>query len=157
MIQIPRLFKSYKVAGVVKNFGEMLHNIFYPLFEATTNPEKHPSLYKFLLSVTGFDSVDDESQVDPPDNIEQYLKSPEDWTSVENPPYSYWNYFFYANVLTLNYLRKARGLNSFSFRPHCGEAGSPMHLASSFLVADGINHGIKVRENPVLEYLYYLK
>ena len=31
------------------------------------------------------------------------------------------------------------------------------HLASAFLVAEGINHGIVLESSPVLTYLYYLK
>lgn len=50
-----------------------------------------------------------------------------------------------------------RGLNTFTFRPHCGESGNVDHLACAFLVADGINHGIKLIRTPVLQYLYYLE
>jgi len=39
----------------------MIANIFQPIFEVTLNPEKDPGLFEFLLQVTGFDSVDDES------------------------------------------------------------------------------------------------
>lgn len=66
-------------------------------------------------------------------------------------------YYFYANLLSLNVLRKKRGLNTFKFRPHCGEAGNIDHLICSFLLSDGINHGVLLTKNPVLLYLYYLK
>jgi AMP deaminase len=46
--------------------------------------------------------------------------------------------------------------DTFSFRPHCGEAGDASHLAGSFLLANSINHGINLRKAPVLQYLYYL-
>ena len=81
---------------------------------------------------------------------------PKDWTSDKDPPYVYWIYYIYANMYTLNALRKERGLNTFKFRPHCGEAGSLDHLATTFLVADGINHGIELNKSPVLTYLFYL-
>jgi AMP deaminase len=42
------------------------------------------------------------------------------------------------------------------FRPHCGEAGDIDHLVSAYLVADQINHGILLRKNPSIHYLYYL-
>jgi hypothetical protein len=45
---------------------------------------------------------------------------------------------------------------SLQFRPHCGEAGDVDHLVSTYLVAHQINHGINLRSNPVLQYLYYL-
>ena len=44
----------------------------------------------------------------------------------------------------------------FTFRPHAGEAGDEKNLAATFLVAHGINHGIMLRRNPTMQYLYYL-
>jgi AMP deaminase len=157
LIQIPRLYASYKASGQIKSFGEMIKNIFQPLFEITINPNKNKKLYLFLLQVVGFDSVDDESAYETAPTIEDFMTSPDDWAKEESPPYALWNYYIYVNVMTLNALRKERGLNTFEFRPHCGEAGDLGHLTSSFLVANGINHGIRVRESPVLEYLYYMK
>ena len=43
------------------------------------------------------------------------------------------------------------------FRPHCGEAGDPDHLASAFLTSHSISHGILLRKVPALQYLFYLK
>ena len=82
---------------------------------------------------------------------------PGDWNKPKNPHYAYWIYYFYANLYSLNHLRQMRGLNTFSFRPHCGESGNVDHLATAFLVADGINHGIKLSRAPVLQYLYYIQ
>ncbi|KAG5179300.1 hypothetical protein JKP88DRAFT_167802, partial [Tribonema minus] len=48
-----------------------------------------------------------------------------------------------------------RGPGAFEYRPHCGEAGDPEHMAASFLVADNISHGILLRKTPVLQSLYY--
>ena len=103
----------------------------------------------------GFDSVDDESK---PEHIGFYVDSPtpENWTSNENPSYSYYLYYMYANMVTLNAFRKDRGLNTFVFRPHCGEAGHVHHLIAGFLLADSISHGLLLRKVPVLQYLYYL-
>jgi len=41
-------------------------------------------------------------------------------------------------------------MNTIAFRPHCGEAGSHDHLATAFLTAQGINHGIELDRNTVL-------
>jgi AMP deaminase len=119
------------------------------------------------------------------------LPEPASWTSTEAPPYAYWMYYTYANLCVLNKLRASRGLNTFQFRPHCGEAGKQLytftydtcvhidwylfkminynwyytipiftgdldHLVSTYLVANQINHGILLRKNPGLQYLYYL-
>lgn len=135
----------------------MLNNIFKCLFEVTVNPESNPKLYKFLLQVVGFDSVDDESIYELGPHATTFQVTPENWNYPENPNYCYWAYYLWANIHTLNQLRKARGLNSFAFRPHSGEAGSYEHLMGTYLLADGINHGIRLTKAPVLEYLYYLK
>lgn len=85
-------------------------------------------------------------------------------------------YYIYANLYNLNALRKirytiilygiinkfkikkyCRGLNTFHFRPHCGEAGSTDHLVCAYFLAEGINHGITLEKSPVLKYLYYIK
>jgi AMP deaminase len=42
LIQVPRLYVVYKKAGQVEKFGDMLDNLFYPLFEVSQNPQTHP-------------------------------------------------------------------------------------------------------------------
>jgi len=157
LIQIPRLYEVYRKADMIQNFQQMIDNIFQPLFEVTINPDSSPALYKFLLQVVGFDSVDDESVYEKSATSTSFSTPPEEWTQYENPHYCYWAYYIWANIYNLNYLRKIRGLNSFAFRPHAGEAGSSEHLMAAYLLADGINHGIKLEKAPVLQYLYYLK
>ena len=51
MIQIPRLYAAYKKAGVIKNFQEMLDNLFKPLFDVTLNPAVDEALYRLLFQV----------------------------------------------------------------------------------------------------------
>ena len=90
MIQVPRIYRVFKKIGAVKTFGETLANIFVPMFEATSNPDKHPKLARFLAAVSGFDSVDDESLPDL--NLEN--KNPMQWESPDNPPYRWvWEWF----------------------------------------------------------------
>ena len=81
---------------------------------------------------------------------------PKDWTDPVNPNYGYWMYYMFANICSLNKLRHARGMRSFSFRPHCGEAGDIANTHSCYLVANHINHGIMLRKNATTHYLYYL-
>jgi len=81
---------------------------------------------------------------------------PKDWNREDPPPYSYYAYYIWANLYQLNALRATLGLNTFKFRPHCGEAGATHHLATMFLLADGINHGINLAKEPSIQYLYYL-
>jgi AMP deaminase len=158
VIQIPRLYHVYKQAGDVSCFQDMMDLIFAPLFEVSVRPSSNPVLHAFLKTVVAFDSVDDESKVDHVNlHPERYLPTPTEWDLMDNPPYTYWTYYLWANMTALNRLRASKGLNTFEFRPHCGEAGSPQHLAACFLVADQINHGIMLRKTPALQYLYYME
>uniref|UniRef100_A0A7N5ZQI2 AMP deaminase n=1 Tax=Anabas testudineus TaxID=64144 RepID=A0A7N5ZQI2_ANATE len=155
MIQVPRIYDIFKSKKLVPHFAKILENIFLPLFEATVNPQKHKAIHVFLKYVTGFDSVDDESKHS--DHMFSYKSpKPEEWITDDNPPYTYYLFYMYANIMVLNNLRKERGLNTFQFRPHCGEAGSITHLVSAFLTADNISHGLNLKKSPVLQYLYYL-
>ncbi|KAM4741158.1 AMP deaminase 2 [Anableps anableps] len=155
LIQVPRLFDVYHTKKQLANFQEMLENIFMPLFEVTINPGSHPELHLFLEHVVGFDSVDDESK---PEHHIFNLDSPlpADWTEEDNPPYSYYLYYTYANMTVLNHLRRRRGFHTFVLRPHCGEAGPIHHLVSGFMLSENISHGLLLRKAPVLQYLYYL-
>ncbi|XP_056614384.1 LOW QUALITY PROTEIN: AMP deaminase 2 [Triplophysa dalaica] len=155
LVQIPRLFDVYRTKKQLANFQQMLENIFMPLFEVTINPNSHPQLHLFLQHVVGFDSVDDESK---PEHHIFNLDSPSParWCEVDNPPYSYYLYYMYANITVLNHLRRRRGFHTFVLRPHCGEAGPIHHLVSGFMLSENISHGLLLRKAPVLQYLYYL-
>uniref|UniRef100_A0A8B9GRM1 AMP deaminase n=1 Tax=Astyanax mexicanus TaxID=7994 RepID=A0A8B9GRM1_ASTMX len=148
-------FDVYRSKRQLGNFQQMLENIFLPLFEVTVNPQSHPDLHLFLQHVVGFDSVDDESK---PEHHVFNLDSPlpENWTEEDNPPYSYYLYYTYANMTVLNHLRRRRGFHTFVLRPHCGEAGPIHHLVSGFMLSANISHGLLLRKAPVLQYLYYL-
>ncbi|RMZ57504.1 hypothetical protein APUTEX25_003747, partial [Auxenochlorella protothecoides] len=154
LIQIPRLYNVYKESGIIDNFEELLVNIFEPLFEVTKDPESHPQLHLFLKGVSGFDLVDDESK--PERRPNKHMPSPAAWNTKYNPSFAYYVYYMYANLFTLNKLREARGLNTFSLRPHSGEAGDVDHLAVTFMAAENIAHGINLRKSPSMQYLYYL-
>lgn len=157
LVQIPRLFELYHQNKVLDNFETMLNNIFLPLFEVTLNPQSNIALSCFLDTVVGFDSVDDESRVEYGHITSNNLPTPNNWNHAKNPPFAYWLYYTYVNICVLNQLRKARGLNTFQFRPHCGEAGDDDHLVSAYLLAHQINHGIRLKFIPALQFLYYLK
>ncbi|CEP03794.1 AMP deaminase [Plasmodiophora brassicae] len=154
MIQIPRLYSVYKSAGIVQRFQEVIDNIFLPLFHVSIDPSYDIKLHNFLKLVASFDTVDDESQREPVLNAK--LPLPEDWDLPINPPYSMWSYYIFANLQALNHIRKARGFNTFSYRPHAGEAGDVDHLAVAFMTAESIAHGVMLRKSPVLQYLFYL-
>ncbi|KAF7845339.1 AMP deaminase [Senna tora] len=154
LIQLPRLYNIYKEMGIVTSFQNILDNIFIPLFEVTVDPDSHPQLHVFLKQVVGLDLVDDESK--PERRPTKHMPTPSQWTNVFNPAYSYYVYYCYANLYSLNKLRESKGMTTIKFRPHSGEAGDIDHLAATFLTAHNIAHGINLRKSPVLQYLYYL-
>ncbi|EGN98586.1 hypothetical protein SERLA73DRAFT_169523 [Serpula lacrymans var. lacrymans S7.3] len=155
LVQIPRLYNIYKDNGSVSTFEDIVTNIFRPLFEVTRDPTSHPELHIFLQRVIGFDSVDDESKAER--RFHRKFPYPRLWDAPQNPPYSYWIYYMYANMASLNNWRRARGFNTFVLRPHAGEAGDTDHLTAAFLTSHSISHGILLRKVPALQYLFYLK
>ncbi|KAF9175632.1 AMP deaminase [Mortierella sp. AD011] len=154
LIQVPRIYSVYKANNSINNFGNVVQNIFKPLFEVTRDPSSHPNLHIFLQRVIGFDSVDDESKAER--CVYKKFPYPRYWDSPSSPPYSYYIYYMFANLASLNNFRKKRKFNTFVLRPHCGEAGDTDHLTSAFLTSFGISHGILLRKVPVLQYLFYL-
>ncbi|KAJ7913565.1 hypothetical protein B0H13DRAFT_491918 [Mycena leptocephala] len=155
LIQIPRLYNIYKANGSVNTFQDIITNVFVSLFEVTKDPRTHPELHGFLQRVVGFDTVDDESKTER--RIYKKYPYPCLWDTKESPPYSYWVYYLFANMASLNNWRQARGFNTFVLRPHAGEAGDTDHLTSAFLTSHSISHGILLRKVPALQYLFYLK
>jgi AMP deaminase len=155
LIQIPRLYDVYKSTGLMDNFEQVVSNIFEPLFKVTKDPSSNPKLHIFLQRVIGFDSVDDESKVER--RLYKKFPCPKEWNTKQNPPYSYWIYYLYANMTSLNVWRKARGFNTFLLRPHCGEAGDTDHLACAVLCCHSISHGLLLRKVPLLQYVFYLE
>ncbi|ODQ57975.1 hypothetical protein WICANDRAFT_16361, partial [Wickerhamomyces anomalus NRRL Y-366-8] len=154
LIQVPRLYDIYKKTGLVSSFQDIIKNLFQPLFEVSQDPSKNPKLHVFLQRVIGFDSVDDESKIDR--RFHKKYPVPSLWDASQNPPYSYYLYYLYANLAQLNNYRAKRGFNTFVLRPHSGEAGDPEHLISAYLTSEGISHGILLRKIPFVQYLYYL-
>lgn len=154
LIQVPRLYNIYKSSGLINSFRDIVDNLFKPLFEVTKNPQSHPKLHVFLQRVIGFDSVDDESKTDR--RFHKKFPFPSNWDSEYNPSYSYYLYYLYSNMTSLNQWRKSRGFNTFVLRPHSGEAGDPEHLISAYLTSESISHGILLRKVPFVQYLYYL-
>ena len=153
-VQLPRVYHVWKKAGAVANFGEMISNFFAPLFAASRDPAAHPALAALLADVRCVDTVDNEARADAfavDGNV-----SATDHASAANPSYSAYHLWFWANLRAVNRLRAANGLNALELRPHCGEAGPVHHLATAWLFADGISHGINLEHQPLLQYCYYL-
>ena len=84
------------------------------------------------------------------------LLAASEYTRKDNPPYAYYLFYFWSNLQALNNLRAARKMRVLTLRLHCGEAGPVHHLATAFLFAYNINHGINLAKEPTLKNLYYL-
>lgn len=154
LVQVPRLYGVFRGYGKVGSFSHFLRNIFGPLVKATQAPEKAPEICRFVETVVGFDSVDDETAKDRKSPLE--TEPPSRWTMQANPPYQYYLYHLYYNICVINRYRASKGMSTFAFRPHSGESGDSEHLVSAFLTAKSIAHGVKLRKAPVLQYMYYL-
>lgn len=154
MIQIPRIYGYLRKQGRVKNFAQYLENIFNPLWDVSLHPSKFPRLFHFVNHISGFDCVGDERAADVP--LAMANLKPQEWTSEEDPPYNYYLYHIWANICTLNDFRFNRNFSTFSFRPSCGEAGSLDHVIGGFLLANAINYGVRLRDDPALQYLFFL-
>ena len=131
LIQVPRLYDVYKQNGSINTFEDIVRSesgntfsctyalipctdVFEPLFEVTKDPSSHPELHVFLQRVIGFDTVDDESKTER--RFHKKFPYPRLWDAKESPPYSYWVYYMYANIASLNQWRRARGFCRFSPR-----------------------------------------
>ncbi|KAL9128810.1 MAG: hypothetical protein Q9217_002591 [Psora testacea] len=154
LVQIPRLYSTYKATSQMESFESIVINIFQPLYQVTRDPSSNPKLHTFLQRVIGFDSVDDESKIET--RLYRKFPPPKEWNTKQNPPYTYWIYFLFANMTSLNVWRQRRGFNTFVLRPHCGEAGDIDHLASAVLCCHSISHGLMLRKVPLLQYIFYL-
>ncbi|ELP90521.1 AMP deaminase, putative [Entamoeba invadens IP1] len=154
-IQIPRKYSELKKAGDVTCFEDVLRNIFEPIFLSTLNPDKYPELTHFLNNVGAFDCKGDEMEYEGKLSIDS-LPLPRKWNSHKEPPFVYWIYFVKSNLFVLNNLRRSLKMNTFDFKPHCGEAGDPMHNAAAFLTADSISHGNTLDNQNTLQYLFIL-
>lgn len=51
-----------------------------------------------------------------------------------------------ASSETSFHVPRQRGMNTFLFRPHCGEAGAITHLLTAFMTADSISHGLNLKK-----------
>ncbi|ELP88097.1 AMP deaminase, putative [Entamoeba invadens IP1] len=153
-IQVVREYAKLKHQNIISCFEKIICNIFGPLFEATLNPENNFEVSELLKRVGSFDTKGDESVYSVDGNLEQEL--PSEYNSYSEPSFQYWIYFLRMNISVLNNLRKSLGLNTFAFRPHCGEAGDPMHNAAAFLTADSISHGRTLDDQNMLQYLFIL-
>jgi AMP deaminase len=87
-------------------------DLFQPLFEVTQDPSSHPELHVFLQRVVGFDSVDDESK--PERRLYRKFPTAKAWNTAQAPPYSYWLYYMFANMSSLNAWRRSRGFSEYS-------------------------------------------
>lgn len=95
------------------------HFVAYALkMEATLVETSQVSKPCNVMQVVGLDMVDDESK--PERRPAKHMQTPAEWNLKHNPAYSYYAYYVYANLFTLNKLREARGLNTIAFRPHAG-------------------------------------
>eukprot|EP00744_Colponema_vietnamica_P011343 GILI01015954.1.p1 GENE.GILI01015954.1~~GILI01015954.1.p1 ORF type:complete len:662 (-),score=114.62 GILI01015954.1:19-1860(-) len=156
MVQIPRIYGYLRKHDKVTNFAQFLENIFNPLWQVSLRPSENPRLFHFIDHITGFDCVEDERRPDVTLGSNVFTP-PQNWTSEEDPPYNYYVYHIWANICSLNEFRKTkRQFSTFTFRPSCGEDGHIDHILGGFLTSDAISYGVRLKDNSVMQYLFYL-
>uniref|UniRef100_F6R4B7 AMP deaminase n=1 Tax=Monodelphis domestica TaxID=13616 RepID=F6R4B7_MONDO len=143
MIQVPRIYDVFRSKNFLPHFGKMLENIFLPVFEATVNPQAHPDLSIFLKRITGFDSVDDESQHSG-HMFSSKSPKPQEWTMEKNPSYTYYAYYMYANLFGTQQPEETPVLQYLFFLAQIPIAMSPLSNNSLFL---------EYAKNPFLDFL----
>ena len=90
----------------------MLTNVFGPIMDATLNPRAHPEVSRFLENVVGFDSVDDESKQETT-HFTAETPTPDKYNLHENPSYSYYLWYMYANIAGRVGFKKLSTLNTY--------------------------------------------
>lgn len=131
---------------------DQLTNIFLPMFQATARPHENKELTAMLERVGAINVISDE--VVRKRNLHQ-AKSPDKMPWSEDPDDYYFWYYVWANLCSLNAMRKRRGMNTIQFRPTCGETTPHWdQLVVSYLLADGIMQGVRLEKSWVLQYLY---
>lgn len=129
MVSFPCNYSYLRRIHAVNDFGDYLDHLFAPLWEISLHPAHDAKFHYFLAHISGFDCYmyfAKKGVLQNPAwqrNLQAPLSPtyPHDWNTDAEPPYSYYLYYFWANIVSLNEFRASRGLSTFSFRPHCGE------------------------------------
>lgn len=165
IIRLPRNYTSLRKAGKVRSFQDYLDLVFRPLFDVSINPEIDVNLHFFLTKVASISLLSGHHQHDERTLFDiQKLRPPKRWTTSENPPYSYYLYYIFINLTSLNHFRKGRRLPTLTLRSFAASQSDQVglgliteSLATSFLLSKDIINGEQLRNHPVLQYLYFLK
>ena len=135
-----------------------LHKVFDFAVECLEKANSDDAVYKFLMErINGIDVVGDESSNDV--GISSLSRGNDDNTLADYDMFAYYTYLGVAKlnaILDKKPFPGAAAKKRFEFRPHSGEAGRIDHLVTAYLLADGINHGINLKNSDALQYLYYL-
>jgi AMP deaminase len=51
--QVPRIYPLWKNAGFIEDFGEMMKNVFEPMFDVTMDPENDPAMAELMEYLVG--------------------------------------------------------------------------------------------------------
>ena len=163
-----------------RTLQDQIDNMFGPLFDATLRSDEHAALHWFLPQVGAIHieafrptSEDFDKDAPPPNEIpfnaaESHLEDEqlryrdiaaqiethiERRRSANHMSELYYDYYVWANLVTLNKLRARAGLDAIQLRRGGGE-GNLQNLLAGYLLADMVTHCSKMADHPVLQYLY---
>lgn len=145
----------------LEHHQQHLDNLFLPLFMATIAPEdpNNSAVADLLNHMGGIVVIPDES--DHTSVFERRRRRPADVPWSEPVSDLYFCYYVWANICSLNALRRCRGLNTLQFRVVAGSMSSSgtTHLDAlilSYLLSDMVINGLNLAQHPVLQFLYGL-
>jgi len=156
IVDIKQDYANLKSREKIKNFQEYLNNVFMPLFDVTMNPNTHPNLALLLKHISGFSTAKHKHfglPIKTGLSNKSNICHPEDWNTLANPPFSYYLYYFFSNISSLNALRHTKSLKHFLFRP---SVSSTENALLGFLLADCVYDGVCISHSNVLQYVYFL-
>jgi len=123
------------------------------------DPNSHPNLAALLKHISGF-STSKDKHVGLPVRLaktghsnKSNICSPDEWNTTANPPFSYYVYYLFSNISSLNALRHTKSLKPFLFRP---SVSSIENALLGFLLADCVYDGVCISHSNVLQYVYFL-
>eukprot|EP00796_Vickermania_ingenoplastis_P001552 gene1552-937_t len=140
-----------------KTIHDQLYNIFHPLFMATLYPT-HPDWKDVaqMLQHTGAISVATGTKTRTK-NLSARTIDPSSIKFGSEPSEYYLFYYFWANLTTLNALRRAMDLNLLNFTSSVQEKSPAFdQLVCSYLLCDVVYHARSLQKSWIMQYLYMM-
>ncbi|EPY35860.1 adenosine monophosphate deaminase, partial [Strigomonas culicis] len=154
--QAGALFSKLTTTATLENQQQQLENFFLPLLVATIAPEdpKNAHVANMLSSLGGIVVNCGEVNTEISKEVSRKRRRPVDVPWTESVTDMYFLYYVWANLTSLNALRRRRGFNTLQLRAVLPAGTSRTTLAVAYLLCDHVIDGCALHERPVLQYLF---